>query len=60
MLAYSLGAFVVGLIAYSLGGSDASNRDGGFGRHMGWVIIAVWIALVAVLAMSAAVTKKGL
>jgi hypothetical protein len=60
MLAYSLCAFVIGLIAYSVAGSEAGGRDEGFGRYLGWVIIAVWIALVAILATSAAVTKKGL
>jgi len=60
MLAYSLCAFVVGVVAYSLEGNPESNRGGGFGRFTGWIVVAVWIALVAILAASATVMKKGL
>ena len=60
MLAYSLCALVVGVVAYSVAGSGMAGRGGGFGRNAGWVVIAVWIALVAILATSAAATKKGL
>ncbi|KAF8589626.1 hypothetical protein K439DRAFT_324748 [Ramaria rubella] len=59
MLAYSLCAFVVGVIAYAISGGITSNRAGGFGKFTGWIVIAVWIALVAVLASSSALTKRG-
>ncbi|KAF8528644.1 hypothetical protein JB92DRAFT_2863754 [Gautieria morchelliformis] len=59
MLAYALCAFLIGVIAYSIAGSDTTSRNESFGKYTGWVVIAVWIALAAVLATSAAVTKKG-
>ncbi|KAF8520743.1 hypothetical protein BU17DRAFT_46313, partial [Hysterangium stoloniferum] len=59
LIAYSIGAFIIGVIAYAIGDSDI-GRSNGFGRYTAWIIIGVWIALVAVLAGSALVARKGI
>ena len=60
MLAYSLCALIVGFIAYSLEGNGPPSRGGGFGRQTGWVVVAVWLVLVAILAASGTLMKQGL
>jgi len=59
LLAYSIGAFIIGVIAYAIGDGNV-GRSNGFGRYTAWIIIGVWIVLVAVLAGSALVAKKGI
>ncbi|GJJ06888.1 hypothetical protein Clacol_001084 [Clathrus columnatus] len=57
MASYGISLYV-GVLAYAIGGSE-NNTTTGFGRITGWIVLAVWIALVGILAALIASLKRG-
>ncbi|KIJ57276.1 hypothetical protein M422DRAFT_40759 [Sphaerobolus stellatus SS14] len=55
-LVYAVCGFLVGVLAYAIGGT-VGDQSSNFGKFTGWVILAIWLALVAVLVASTALAK---